>query len=359
MALILMEGFDTFGANGVQITSEVKDTYSMHDPSYNFYARPGRVAGLSAQWSSTSPDAILTMVPNAAPHATYIVGFGYYLPHASGVPDTGTAFALRQKGHYESIVGVGFHVASDGTVSAVTGDGSTVIVSSSAGIIQNQTWHYIEMKVYCHPSAGTVDIMVDDSTVASGTGLDTDYATVGSSPVFEGVCWRGQNNLLQYQPRIDDLYVCDGSGSINNDFLGDCVVRPLYPTSDAGTNDWTPSTGVNHYAVVDDQYWNDETDYLDTDTDADKEMFGFGTISTGDDIIGITLHSTNRRLSPSSGTLQHIYESNASEQGESGLILGVTTIRGNYSISETNPDTLSPWTEAEINAGTFGFQFDE
>ena len=45
---------------------------------------------------------------------------------------------------------------------------------------------------------------------------------------------------------IDDLYICDGTGSApHNTFLGDCRVDTLLPTADGTAQQWTPSTGTH------------------------------------------------------------------------------------------------------------------
>jgi len=52
-------------------------------------------------------------------------------------------------------------------------------------------------------------------------------------------------------------------------YLGDCRVEWLAPNADTVVEDWTPSTGVDSYAVVDEIPPN-TTDYLYTDTDAQE-----------------------------------------------------------------------------------------
>jgi hypothetical protein len=69
---------------------------------------------------------------------------------------------------------------------------------------------------------------------------------------------------------IDDLYVCDGSGSVNNDFLGECRVLTLLPSDGNGSNnDFDTSAGgspADHGAMVNDTTPNDDTDYVSSST---------------------------------------------------------------------------------------------
>jgi len=186
---------------------------------------------------------------------------------------------------------------SDYTITVVDNTES-VLASSANNVFNLNTWHHIEFKAVCHTSNGEVEVRVDGVPVITANGINT-------SP-HEDSRWSavmlGAAGSLLYNPFIDDLYVCNDQGSTNNDFLGECYVRTLHPTSDAGPNDGTPSTGTDHYALIDEYGADYNSTYIDLDADSEKEMFGF-QIYTGNTwqdltvngpILGLSLTSLHR-----------------------------------------------------------------
>ena len=57
---------------------------------------------------------------------------------------------------------------------------------------------------------------------------------------------------------IDDFYICNDEGSINNDFLGNVKVRRVIPTGDGSLNQGLPSGGIGY------RFMNVDEDFIDT-----------------------------------------------------------------------------------------------
>lgn len=74
---------------------------------------------------------------------------------------------------------------------------------------------------------------------------------------------------------VDDLYLCDGTGTINNGFLGDRRQRLLLPASDTAVADWSKSTGVVGWSLIDEVPPNGDTDYIFSSVVGNKSDFGF------------------------------------------------------------------------------------
>jgi hypothetical protein len=72
------------------------------------------------------------------------------------------------------------------------------------------------------------------------------------------------NGLNQFTtPTIDDVYITNTSTR-----LGESRVVVLYPNADTADADWTRSTGVDHYATVDETTVNGDTDTSSASTTA-------------------------------------------------------------------------------------------
>lgn len=127
--------------------------------------------------------------------------------------------------------------------------GSTSLIDSGSTVdFAIDTWYYIEMKVYCDNSAGTVDVKVDGTDVINGTSLDTQYHS--GFNYYARVAFDVKTAVPNCY--IDDFYVCDGAGAVNNDFLGTCNVHTLLPDGDGNKTDWTRASGATNYEMLDD-----------------------------------------------------------------------------------------------------------
>ena len=82
------------------------------------------------------------------------------------------------------------------------------------------------------------------------------------------------NGLNQFTtPTIDDVYVTNSGAR-----LGESRVAALYPNADTADADWTPSTGTDHYALVDETTVNSDADYVASGTVGDLDLYETGDL---------------------------------------------------------------------------------
>jgi hypothetical protein len=159
-----------------------------------------------------------------------------------------------------TLAGVG-----DGTlyIDAFLG-GSDTTSSPSTFVMSSETWYYLEMQVQSSlvnvgASGGmpayyyaeyVYTVMVNGSTtILSGT-IDTPHQT-GSAP-SNGANFR---QLTVGGGTVDDVYLTD------TEFLGDISVQTPFPNADGSHTDWSPKTGTDHFAMV-----NEHNPGMDDDT---------------------------------------------------------------------------------------------
>ena len=151
---------------------------------------------------------------------------------------------------------VGVRVLSNLTLQVQRGGSTTLGTSTLA--LNASTYYYIEFKALISNTVGTYEVRVNGVNWVSGTGADT-QATANA--VWNGIDVVGGNGTAL----VDDLYVLDGVASADptypdNTFLGDVRIDALFPTAEGTTIEWTPSTGTNNAALVDETP-PDTTDY--------------------------------------------------------------------------------------------------
>ncbi len=205
------------------------------------------------------------------PHATVIMGMRMKvseIPTASDIP-------MLVNFTYLGATQVLVHIEGNGKLGVYSPTSSTQIALSEYVVVPN-TWFYIEFKVLCHNTAGTVEIRINGSAVADVAVTGKDTRAHASVALIDGmdILATSVTNPTMYLT-FTDLYVCTGANPAPcNDFLGDVRVNAFLPSGATGTSgptELTPSTGSN-YACVDEATIN-AADYVSGT--AGKDVYNF------------------------------------------------------------------------------------
>lgn len=250
-----------------------------------------------------------------------------------------------------------------GTIAAYRGSATAGAISNLLGrstlILKSGVWYYIEIKVTINDTTGIVTVKINGATALSLTGQDTKQSANATANIIH----IGQNGLggasaanstsLIY---AEDLYICDATGSSNNDFLGECKVECLFPDGNGANTSWTPSTGVNHAALVDENPATDDTDYVSSSTAGHKDTFTFGNMATASGTVkGIQITATARKDDVGTRTIAPIIRQSATDYIGTNQNLS-TTYTMYLQTYDVNPATAAAFTISEVNADEFGLQ---
>lgn len=278
--------------------------------------------------------------------STWITGFAFKY---EALPTSNSAICSW----YDSANGEQLTLTCDtsGNMSLRRGSSSgTILMTASAPLVVN-TWVYIELKVTINNTTGSAELRINGTTVASISGVDTQY----SSTLSTARRLRLNGSNVGYS-QIDDLYVCDGTGSTNNTFLGDCRVDALSPNAAGTYTDFTPVGGVNNWENVAGALPLETSNYNTADTVGAADSFALPNLSAlSSTIFGVQsvlsakkddagARSINARLRLASTD----YDGAAHSLGDS--------YAGYMHIWETNPNTSTAWTESDINGMELGYE---
>jgi hypothetical protein len=227
-------------------------------------------------------------------------------------------------------------------------------VAGSRTTFDTWDWHYVEMKVYSHSTNGTIEVRVNGVPVIDVSSVNTE-ATEGKATriVFGSPSASGGSQYIRY----DDVYICDGTGNTNNDFLGDVAVRTLIPDGDdttqfANTGNVSKST---HYEEVNMLEASFSTDWVSDSTSGNRDIFTFNNATeTYDEIYGV-VGWTYAQYETSAETYRMVCDSNGTEE-ESTNITANSSWKNDLFILEEDPDTSNSWNQSSINAIKFGFE---
>jgi len=153
----------------------------------------------------------------------------------------------------------------------------------------------------------------------------------------------------------DDFYVCDATGSVNNNFLGDRRVITIFPNADTADEDFALSTGSDSFALLDDNGLDDDTTYVESATVTDRDLFDFESIGSLANINGIQHTAIARKTDVTNFDMDLVTKSGGTTDVAASQTVGSTSYDSFFRIQEEDPDTTDPWTGSGVDAAQFGF----
>lgn len=339
MALLFVDGFDHYAS------ADITKKWTTNSQG-NIGATAGRRGGGAYVFSGAGQ--LKKTVPTGS---SFVIGCAVQFSATSTTPFVfREIFTLLDAGTYQCSL----MVNADGTLS-VTRSGSLIVLSGATSTLSLTlgAFHYIEWKVTIADSiaANSCKVRVngvdwinvttgqDTKATANTTATQVQFGTVSSASWW-----------------FDDVYICDQSGSTNNDFLGDVRVDTLLPNGDGNYTSLTPSTGVSHYQLVDESTPN-TSDYNESATATNKDsyqMVNLGAL-TSQTIYGIQV--SGAALKDDAGIRSLKVGARSSSTDSVSAAQALSTSQLYYSnIHETDPATSTAWTESGVNAAESLFE---
>jgi len=261
--------------------------------------------------------------------------------YRTGVPDGGDLITVLDTigGTYRQ---VGLFLDYNGNL-GVSSSGSTLFTTTK--IIQPNSWYYVELLTDISLT-GSASVYVNGNTWGSGTGVTQSTGSGwGNAVRFNGVG----------RPYLDDIYINDTSGSLNNTVWGDVRVEAVYPDNDGFWQQWDLSTGSLGWDIVSNNP-PDLGQYLSTGSLAVKSTFLMSSLSAGTGTIksvqqlrlaektDITVRETRNVLRLPSGA-EYVGETNAMTEDPEYY----------QTIWQIRPDNVA-WNETTLDETQFGFE---
>lgn len=254
MSLVFYDGFETYA------TADISMDWTLQVGTVAINATAGRRGGGGLLAPNNSNSASNVTKTLSASIASVVVGFAF--KYFSASTSNLTILRLLDAGTLQLEIRLNI----DGTLS-ITRNG-TVLGTSSVSL-NSGSYRYLELKATIHDTLGSYELRLGGVNILSATNVDTkNTANASINQVSFGML----NASAFVTWTFDDLYILDTSGATNNDFLGDVRIDAIYPTADGNYKQWTPSTGVDHFALVDEATPN-TTDYVSDGTPGNKDSF--------------------------------------------------------------------------------------
>jgi hypothetical protein len=290
--------------------------------------------GPSGAYYGTVPATVTKFLDPADEHDTITLGVRWFVTSGSC------------QINFKSDAGTTIHMILDIVVGnqlkVRRGDGTT-LASNVGTVIAANTWYYIEFKAKLHDTTGTYEVRLNESVVYSATGVDTKNG--GTKTVFDTVTFINGGGAT----RVDDIYINNGAGSVNNSFLGDVVVEGIIPTGDGASSQFVGSDGnsTSNYQLVDDMLM---TDYVESPTSGNVDTYGMGDLTrTSGSIYGVMVSALAQKTDAGARGLKPVIRRSGTTYDGAEHTLAQTADL-TWDIWETDPSTSALWTVAGVNA---------
>ena len=360
MALLWMEGFDDLESTTTNLLTGLEGRWSGWAMDSSVVIQAGTRTGFGKEIYANSAAANIVFyapISRIAAGNTLIVGMAVRidnLTQGTGLGESGrTFFSL-----YNSVSTYHgqLYWINGGTIGwtlDVNGYNDAPVWTTTNVKLTEGVWHYLEVKILLNSTTGSISVRVDGGTEETGTSLNNTRASsvfdIQRIQFFEGQT----NHRMTSEAAFDDIYVADDSGTINNDWLGSVEVVTVFPTSDGTVTQWTPSTGVDNYALLDEIPASD-TDYIEASASTTRDLYGHGATTGSSVIHGIMPSIRCENVRAGIGTVELLVKGSA--ESSSGTVpLGQGKMLRSH-IFETHPDTTAKFTDLNFTSVEVGVE---
>ncbi|RUW57178.1 hypothetical protein [Mesorhizobium sp. M8A.F.Ca.ET.021.01.1.1] len=342
MSLLWIDGFNHYGTNGSRLAASAAGAYDtlLNNSGTVFVDQPA-MGGKGAQLSATGGEGFALAKAYPAPYSSGALGVGFHMIYPVSfntldfivfMSSTGTVLYRIQ--------------LNEGTGKLAILNGAGTTLATSAGTLANMTYYHVEAKmIIAGSSAGSIEVRIGGDTFVAATGITTNGTAVGQIAFDQRVAG-GDSCVFT----MGNLYLWDGAGSVNNDWIGEKKVYTALPSADTVDADWALSTGTSGYDLINDVPAVDATRYLESSTVGDVSIFETADVVPASlAIAGVMTVVRAEKTDSGAGTLEfgpvHAgVPSLASKAQTNAQFLWAAKV------DQLNPSTSAPWTASEANA---------
>jgi len=225
------------------------------------------------------------------------------------------------------------------------------LLATGTTAIPLSTWHYIEMHAKLSDTVGVAELRIDGVAVAD-IAYSGDTKNAGTNTTFDTILIASSGGH-----NISDYYLCDTTGSRNNTWLGDVVVRTLTPNGNGTSSQLvgSDSDSVNNYLLVNEQPVS-STQYAGSPTTGQRDSYTMTDLPAGvTNIISVQLSTYMAKSDASAASGKPLLRTNSTNYYGSTRALG-TSYQTYLDVFDVNPNTSSAGTASDINGLETGME---
>lgn len=328
MGFELVEGFESFGANAGDTQDGLEEKYTSSSGVNDCTVQAGRVYGRCLRLATSSDIVFPGDIINAS---ELTVGFA-----VRKVSGTSNAVFFRLNANSLPSGFWGLFWSNSGSLQLQKQE--TTVDTYTATLLNDNAWHYINFYALIDASAGSIEVYVDGVLRLSFTGDTVGVGLESGTSVKRFRLLAGLTTPFEF----DDFYIYTGGKNVFEAF-----VDTIFPTADDSVA-FTPSTGMDNYALVDEVPADGDTTYVESSTNGHTDLYELqdgvpGSIEAVEVNVRCrsTSGSTNMRPTLETGGVEHAAGSATS------ISTSYVEVRATYDV---NPETTTPWISSDVDA---------
>lgn len=289
----------------------------------------------------------------------YIVGFMFKLDQfADFYYDTGYQNILIANGRFNRVywnISLGFYNTGQMAI-RIQADSK---YHDSDFYITPGTWYHMSLRFEVE-NVANIKLLVNGVIALDLTGVDGYYSfSTGEHSLLFGCNEDVNYNCTGMIYNISDFYIQDELGGVVDDHLGrDTRVSYLPADSSGASSDFTPTSGTNNAAMVDENPGHDfDTTRNRSSSVGAKDLMTVSTVtpSTSGEIYAVNVKMVANKGSVDDRTMNIVQYHNGSEEDSAAITL-TQDYADHNAIFHTNPDTLDQWTKTDFATAQFGYK---
>lgn len=338
--LLWVEGFESFASAAGNAPTGLGGKYIVVNGNTTTL-QTGRAQGLGLRIHDAAANPTI-QTPSFGNIDTWIIGFGFR--PGSALADV-RIFEIMDS----STVQFALYMTSAGNLQVRRG--TTALETSAATPLAPDTWVYLELKVVIS-NTGSYEVRASGTTILSNTGDTQNSANAYAQAVK---LWGRAGGAGTSAHTFDDLYIADDSAGEITNFIGSHRAITLYPNAEGDLVEWTPSTGMDNSAMVDETPHDSDTTYVESSTTGQQDLYQFQNADLVQ-IAGVQINAVCRETDATPFSIKLVAKSGTTTDEGSGVAVGTTSYVTRSRVLEVDPDTTVPWIDAGIDAAQFGIE---
>lgn len=245
--------------------------------------------------------------------------------------------------------GVPYFLVGDGTLGEPTYK-APAQYAFRAGI-----WYRLELKVTLATAAtGSFEMRVNGVSVLTQSTIVT--ARAHAQLMFS--LYSGAGGAEAWH---DDVYVCDTTGAVNNDFLGDIMVVDETPNQDGIYQEWTPLSGTDHFAMVDEIPPDGNTSYVSDGTIGHRDTYKYPStgVPAGSQLVALQVNIDAEKDVAGTRIIAPLVRQAGAGADFVGTDISLSQDPAYaifHQVFDVNPVSGAAWAVADLTAAEFGQQ---
>lgn len=235
--------------------------------------------------------------------------------------------------------------------------GNTLVEEFSVPFESNE-WHHYAFECVIDETSGSWEVKYDGVTIGSATTVDTRNGGDGVAGYIriEGIA----NYQSASDPRrtlFDNVVAWNDAGTTLNTFPDAALVLTLFPESDGDDEDWSTSSGIDSYALVDETApHDDDANYIESSTSTNSTLFHYGNIGSHTNFYGIQINSVAKETDVTDFTLRNSVKQGGTNYPQTAQAIAGTSYENIVDVLGEDPNTASPWDQTGINSMQAGVE---